>query len=206
MKMPHHLAQWLERNLQVMATDDISAMFFVDDYVSDKKQWQYGVDIIYRCLVCDLIKGLYIPETPLEFVQELASVDPFDDSPENDEPLGVWFGPLLNCTYRGKMLVAKYGLLNSIVAEALAYSWQRAAEKEPNDFPVNGLDSAEAALLHAKRLRECAEISRAAGWQPSEEWEPVNEAMIEEIEARFEECGVPWSEEPLIPILRSETK
>lgn len=204
MKMDLVAADWLQRNLIIMATDDLSALSVAYGEREDRQQWQFSVDMIYRLLVCRLISVSSPLEDGLEAIREfsvkLSQVDPFDRSPGNFEAVGVWIEPLLTCSYPGSLLVAKYGFMHADAAEDLAKHWRDAAIDRPDAFPTNDLADADCALRHASQLFECAAISRAAGWQKSSEWPPLNVAFIEEIEAVFDRHNVPWSNEPLIPI------
>jgi len=204
MRMPVRVAEWLQDNLHVMATDDLSAISFASGESNDGEQWQLAVDMIYRCLVSGLI-NVYAPlEDGLDaierFVRGLAEVDPFDRSEANWVAIGVWLGPLFHDTDRGMEISARYGLVNADAAEVLARGWKQAAENKPECFPVGGFEDANDALKHVDSLFNCAAISRAAGWISSGQSIPLNEAFIEEVEAIFEECGVPWSCNPLIPV------
>jgi hypothetical protein len=58
--IPGDIEQWLQRQLRMMAGDDGSCAYFISgnigsiaDYTHDR--WQFGVDMIYRCLKSNLI-------------------------------------------------------------------------------------------------------------------------------------------------------
>ncbi|WP_394003250.1 hypothetical protein ACF3M1_01485 [Luteimonas sp. WGS1318] len=203
MKMSIDDAKWLQECLITMATDDISPISFAYGGGDDRDQWQRIVDRYYRFLVCEIAEtypSLLGHNEIQDYVKCLSLVDPFDESGKNPDDLVVWYGSDIRCSYKGGLIVSKYGLLNADAAEDLAAHWMHTAKISPERFPANGIKDADAALLLAKQLFECAAISRAAGWRLSNEWPELNLGLIEELEDIFDKYGVPWNEGPLVPI------
>lgn len=106
-------------------------------------RWQFGVDMIYRALTCDLIGvDVYMEcHDRTSFLNAIRTVSPF----KNSGGL-LWNGTQVSGTERLSEIAAPY-------------------------FPSSG------ELNHT-----------------------LNPAFIEALEAIFAENGVPWSDEPLLPI------
>jgi len=59
-KTPIHIEQWLQRQLRMMAIDDGSCAYFISGNITSindytRERWQFGVDMIYRCMRSKLI-------------------------------------------------------------------------------------------------------------------------------------------------------
>lgn len=83
---------------------------------------QLAIDMIYRCLKCDLITfvpGDWLQEQGFSsiesFVEELARVDQYkkfsSDSPgrkKHNLDMGIWLEPQICCTKKGEALIAEH--------------------------------------------------------------------------------------------------
>jgi hypothetical protein len=103
-KTPGDVEQWLQRQLRMMAVDDGSCAYFIsgniasiDDYTLER--WQFGVDMIYRCIRSKLINVHNFAgcHDEASFFAALRTLSPF-----NDDGAFLWNGTLL---YGSNMLV-----------------------------------------------------------------------------------------------------
>jgi hypothetical protein len=212
MKFPLDVAAWLQRNLVTMSIDDISAMGLSEANLNQTAsgtadQWQFTVDMIYRCLVCGLIsagptekwlRSIHQPDVA-GFARTLADINPYDFS---GDP-GHWFETFFVDTEFCRLRVAHYGLLNADVAEKIARNNLSVLKKTPAYYPSTYVKDEHELRQAVDHFLECAAISRAAGWYPGKNTNILVPSFAEEIEAIFEKCELPWSEKPLIPVRRA---
>jgi hypothetical protein len=151
MKLPFSVAYQLQWQLRELLDDDSSCASFSAgniDNIPDNTihRWQYGVDMIYRCVTTGLIMIPYfqIDSHDLQsFFLAIRSLNPFDSSG----------GMMWNGTY-----LRRTDMLRDLL----------------NRF-----------------------FSNVPQYDPE-----LNVAFVEELENIFQQHAVPWSESPLLPILR----
>lgn len=90
------------------------------DEVGAQKQWQWAVDLIYRLLVCDLIRlwpdgylskaGKLTFNGPLDFCQALAQQNPYSFEETSQLPV-PWIGPSIGMTDRLRELLKKHDMV-----------------------------------------------------------------------------------------------
>ena len=211
MRLLPDVAAWLQRNLVIMSIDDMSALGLSNDSVNKAasealEQWQFTVDMIYRCLV----SGVITAGPTDEWLQSigLSDVEAFARTLAEVNPLnligdpGHWIDTYFVDTDFCRLRVAHYGLLNADVAETIARNNLRILEETSENFPKSYVKDEIKLKNIATHFLECAEISRAAGWIPGKSADVPIPAFVDEIAVLFEQHGVPWSEKPLIPICR----
>jgi hypothetical protein len=195
-----------------MSIDDMSALGLSGDGLNQTasgtfKQWQFTVDMIYRCLICGLISAGPLDEwlnsighiDVKSFVKSLADVNPFDRTLDPGHWIDTYFEDTIFC----RLLVAHYGLLNANIAERTAENNLRyigTSATHSQEYDINYEVKRREAARH---LLECATISRAAGWSPEKDTDILEPAFIKEIEALFEKHGVSWDERALVPIRKN---
>ncbi|RUL71900.1 hypothetical protein [Dyella choica] len=209
MTLSPDVAAWLQRNLVIMSIDDVSAIGLSGDSPNRALnetvgQWQFTIDMIYRCLVSGLIcvgptdewlRAIGLPDIK-SFTETLAKINPFDLP---GDP-GHWFDTYFVDTDYCRLRIAHYGLLNADAAETIARNNLAVLEETPAYYPKAYVKDEVGLRNAATHFFECAAISRAAGWHPGKNVDVLVPAFVEEIEMLFENHGIPWSEKPLIPI------
>jgi hypothetical protein len=121
MKIPSHIALWLQFNLYLMTLEGYSPDAFTcwppgtcDD---QKLRWRLAVDFIHRCLVCGLMevwndawmKAVGVDD-PQGLVKALAQHDPFNEVDFRESGATYWLEPLLYGTDLCKSLIEKYSI------------------------------------------------------------------------------------------------
>ena len=162
MKFPLDVAAWLQRNLVTMSIDDISAMGLSEANLNQTAsgtadQWQFTVDMIYRCLVCGLIsagptekwlRSIHQPDVA-GFARTLADINPFDFS---DDP-GHWFETFFVDTEFCRLRVAHYGLLDADVAEKIA---RKSRSRTPMKLALPDRSTGVRPIAHACQSAACS--------------------------------------------------
>jgi hypothetical protein len=149
MRIPEDKALWLQKTLLEYNGWQWGLVDFALGQIASlpadtEARWQFGVDMVYRTLTCDLIRADAYMECRdrTSFLSAIRTVSPFIDSGGF-----LWNGTQVSGTERLSELAAAY-------------------------FPSSG------ELNHT-----------------------LNPAFIEALEAIFAENGVPWSDDPLLPIM-----
>jgi len=103
-KTPNDVQSWLQRQLRTMAVDDSSCAYFISGNIASNEnytleRWQFGLDMIYRCLKSGLILVHDFVGYPDEvaFTHALQTISPF-----GDEGGVLWNGSLI---YGSQLLV-----------------------------------------------------------------------------------------------------
>jgi len=96
-KAPDDVESWLQRQLRTMAVDDGSCAYFISGNIATienytLERWQFGLDMIYRCLKSGLILVHDFVGYPDEvaFIRALQTLSPFED-----EGGVLWNGSLI---------------------------------------------------------------------------------------------------------------
>lgn len=103
MRIPTDIALWLQEQLLGLYNEDWPLGYLLDGILASVPQdtperWQLGVDLIYRGLVCDLVKVKDYGATPdrASFLHTIRTLDPRGDGAGFWHATLVWDAPRLN--------------------------------------------------------------------------------------------------------------
>jgi hypothetical protein len=148
MTIPTDTAQWLQEQLLGLYHEDWALGYVLDGILASvppdtPERWQLGVDLLYRGLICDLVKVKDYGATSdrASFLHAIRTLNPWGDG------AGFWHATLVWGAPRVDKLIEAH-------------------------FPP-----------------------------PDQRDDKLNPAFIEALEQIFAENGVPWSGEPLLPVM-----
>ncbi len=146
MRIPKDVALWLQKTLHEYNGWCWGLMDFalrnVASFPADTEaRWQFGVDMIYRTLTCDLIGvDVYMEcHDPTSFLNAIRTVSPFKDSGGF-----LWNGTQVGGTQRLRELVAAYFPPSGELNHTLNPTFIEAVEQI---FAENGVPWSEKPLL-----------------------------------------------------------
>lgn len=110
MQMSDHIALWLQDELLGLDHEDYGLVYILSGNLASipqdsEERWQLGVDVIYRALICDLVKvnDLGATSDQASFLHAIRTLNPYGRSGE-----GYWHATLVWGTERLSELIEAY--------------------------------------------------------------------------------------------------
>lgn len=146
MQMSEDIALWLQDELLGLDHEDYGLVYILSGNLASipqdsEERWQLGVDVIYRALICGLVKvnDLGATSDQASFLHSIRTLNPYDRSGE-----GYWHATLIWGAERLTKLIEAYFLPPGARDNKLNPSFIEALERL---FAENGVPWSDKPLL-----------------------------------------------------------